>query len=94
MLTPLTWAPADHRCAFTIRTAGLSDSTHWENVWVSAVALAGLCARQGMQGREIQLGKFVDFVATSRSLQMLFIGDDHHLATFLTDPAIANADLS
>ena len=94
MLTLLIWALADHRCAFTIRTAGLSDSTPWESLWVSAVELAGLCARQGMQGREIQLGKSVDFVAISRSLQMLFLGHDHHLATFLTDPAIDDADLS
>ena len=87
-------ALADHRCALTIRTAGLSDSTTWGDLWEFAVDLASMCARGGMQGREIKLGRFEDFMVTSSWILMLLLGEGGHLAMFLTDPSNDNIDPS
>ena len=40
-----------------------------------------------MQGREIKLGRFEDFMVTSRWILMLLLGEGGHLAMFLTDPS-------
>ena len=53
----LNLALADHRCALTMRTAGPSDLAYWGTLWESAVELASICARHGMQGRKVQLGR-------------------------------------
>ena len=50
-------APADHRCALTVRTAGLSDTTSWGILWEAAVEISSICAREGLQGLYVQLGE-------------------------------------
>lgn len=47
-----------------------------------------------MQGREIKLGRFEDFMVTSRWILMLLLGEGGHLAMFLTDPSNDNIDPS
>lgn len=59
----LTLELADRRCALTIRSAGLSDTTFWVNLWEVAVELTSICARRGMQGREVRLGTFAGSMA-------------------------------
>ena len=61
----LTVALADHRCALTVKTAGLSDLAYWGTLWEVAVELVSICARHGMQGREVRLGRFAVFTAVS-----------------------------
>lgn len=43
-----------------------------------------------MQGREIKLGRFEDFMVTSGWILMLLLGEGGHLAMFLTDPSNGN----
>ena len=42
----------DRRCALTITSTGPKDEASWWSIWAAAVNLAGVCARQGKQGRE------------------------------------------
>ena len=56
----LNLALADRRCALTVRTAGPPDVAYWGTLWESAVELASICARHGMQGRKVQLGRLLD----------------------------------
>ena len=46
----------DGRCALTITSTGLMDEETWWALWNSGVGLAGVCARQGKQGRDVGLG--------------------------------------
>ena len=88
----LTPALADHRCALTVKTAGLSDFTSWGALWRPAVELSSICARHGMQGRQVRLGQNVNLKVTLITILMLSLGDDGHLAVFLNDPTAYNAD--
>lgn len=45
-----------------------------------------------MQGRDIKLGRFEDFMVTSGWILMLLLGEGGHLAMFLTDPSNHNID--
>lgn len=63
MLTLLTFALAELRCVVTVRTAGPSDVTFWAILfWQKAVEVAGICARHGMKGLEVRLGKFENWL--------------------------------
>ena len=46
----------DRRCALTISTTGPTDLITWNGVWEVGSELKDVCARQGKQGRVINLG--------------------------------------
>ena len=45
------------RCTMTIRTMGLADTWSWYQFWEVGLSLAGMCARVGMAGTSVYLGK-------------------------------------
>lgn len=53
----------DHQCKITIRTtgkgAGRTDVWSWGQFWEGAVAVAGMCVREGKEGVQTGLGELV-----------------------------------
>ncbi len=49
----------DRRCAMTIRTNGPADHWEWEGFYQQATAVVGMCARGGMEGAALRLGKLL-----------------------------------
>lgn len=60
---PVLLLSEDHQCKITIRTtgkgAGRTDMWSWGQFWEGAVAVAGVCVREGKEGVQTGLGELV-----------------------------------
>ena len=58
----------DHLCVLQVDTSGPVDNVSWYDIWAAAVALTGICIRNGQTGKATDLGEL-------RRYQRMFYAD-------------------
>lgn len=51
----------DHLCLLEVDTTGPTEHVSWYDIWAAAVAVNGMCVRNGKTGKATRLGELKRF---------------------------------